>query len=111
MRVVATSIEQHPELVNDLDFSDRIVSPKRKRRLPYPPIDFDVFEVYATQGDEGLAEKLDGLDVMGLKRIVAMHGFDQSKLAEKWRSKQRLINLILDRVAARNDKGKVFKNY
>jgi hypothetical protein len=108
---LAANIEQHPELVTDLEFSDDIRSVARKRKLASPPIDFDVFQVYANEGGEGLYERLASLDVTALKRIVALHGFDQSKLAEKWRSKPRLLNLILDRVAARNDKGRVFKDY
>lgn len=111
LRVLAANIEQHPELVTDLEFSGDLRSVTRKRKPSSPPIDFDVFQVYAREGGEGLYERLAGLDVIALKRIVAIHGFDQAKLAEKWRSKQRLLNLILDRVAARNDKGRVFKDY
>ena len=72
---------------------------------------FDIFQIFAEGGEQALQQKLELLDLRTLKRIVGQHGFDPSKLAEKWRNKERLVNLIIDRVSARSDKGKVFKEY
>jgi hypothetical protein len=112
LRIIAARIEENPELLKGIEISSSdIPTVRRKKKSEPPKIDFDIFEVYAKEGEGALHQKLDQLELATLKRIVATHGFDPSKLAEKWRNKERLVNLILDRVSARSDKGKVFKEY
>ncbi|MFR4397003.1 MAG: hypothetical protein ACLT4A_00210 [Anaerobutyricum soehngenii] len=45
-----------------------------------------------------------------LKDIVAEYGMDSSKLAMKWKAKDRLIQLILDTSFRRASKGDAFRN-
>lgn len=45
-----------------------------------------------------------------LKDIVADYGMDPSKLAMKWRDKERLIQLILDTSFRRASKGDAFRS-
>ena len=67
--------------------------------------------IFSNDGEQVLRGKLEHFELKTLIQIVRQHGFDPSKLAEKWKNKERLINLIIERVTARNDKGKVFKDY
>lgn len=61
-------------------------------------------------GDDSLKERLEGLTSKELKDIIADYGMDSSKLAMKWKDKERLINLILDTATRRASKGDAFRN-
>lgn len=111
LRMLATKLEDNPDFLNDIELHFGETPNFRKKKVAPTPIDFDVFEIYAQGGEKALQQKLEHLDISTLKRVISTHGFDPSKLAEKWRNKERLLNLILDRVAARSDKGKTFKEY
>jgi hypothetical protein len=112
LRILAKEIENNPELLKNEEFSlSDILKNKKGQKMENNLIDFDIFEIFSRDGKEALLEKLNQLDLNSLKKIVSQHGFDQSKLAIKWRKKEPLINLIIDRVVARSNKGKVFENY
>jgi len=112
LRLLAGKIEDNPDFLKDIELAPRdIPIVNRKKKKEEPPIDLDVFRIFSDEGSEVLREKLEPLDLRTLVRIIRQHRFDPSKLAEKWKDKERLINLILERVAARSDKGKVFKEY
>lgn len=57
-----------------------------------------------------LKQKLEQLDVEALKDIIAEQGMDRSKLAMKWKSKERLVDLIVSTVASRAQKGDAFRS-
>jgi hypothetical protein len=76
---------------------------RRHRRDPAP---FDPYAVYR-DGEPALRSQLDELNVEQLKDIVAEHGMDGAKLAMKWKSADRLIELIVASVASRSRKGEV----
>lgn len=113
LRLLAEKIEENPDVLKEMELSlgDIPTVSRKKEKTEEPPIDFDIFQIFAEGGEQALQQKLELLDLRTLKRIVGQHGFDPSKLAEKWRNKERLVNLIIDRVSARSDKGKVFKEY
>ena len=56
------------------------------------------------------ADVLTPLSEKELKDIVADYGMDPSKLAMKWKDKDRLIQLILDTSFRRASKGDAFRN-
>ena len=68
----------------------------------------DPFEVFA-RGEPALRDALQGFSVDQLKDIVSEHAMDSSKLALKWRSPDRLIELIVTTVRSRIEKGDAFK--
>lgn len=113
LRLLAEKIEENPDVLKEMELSlgDIPTVSRKKEKKKEPTIDFDIFQIFAEGGKQALQQKLELLDLRTLKRIVSQHGFDPSKLAEKWRNKERLVNLIIDRVSARSDKGKVFKEY
>ena len=80
-------------------------APKSARRNPSR---FDPMAVFREQPDE-LARRLEGLTVEELKDVVAEHGMDRAKLAMKWKSKERLVDLIVTAVRNRTQKGDAFR--
>ncbi len=78
---------------------------RRNRRDPAP---FDPFEAFQA-GEKPLRARLEALDVEQLKDMVAEHGMDSAKLALKWKSADRLIELIVATVATRSRKGDAFR--
>lgn len=56
-----------------------------------------------------LVEKLQGLTDKQLKDIIADYGMDPSKLAMKWKNRERLINHIVDAARRRAAKGDAFR--
>lgn len=78
--------------------------PRRHRR---PKGLFDPMQLMK-EGEHVLRERLAGLDVEELKDIVAEHGMDTTKLAMKWRSRDRLTDLILATTRDRLSKGEAF---
>ena len=61
-------------------------------------------------GDPYLREKLEKLSEKELKDIIADYGMDPSKLAMKWKDRDRLIQLIMETSARRATKGDAFRN-
>lgn len=111
---ILAEAEGNPEFADRLDLalgrrdeSSRTpgVGRPRHRRPPGP---FDPYELQVRGGSE-LRRQLDTLDIDELKNIVAEHGMDASKLAMKWKSSDRLIELIIDTVASRSRKGEAFR--
>jgi hypothetical protein len=80
----------------------------RKRRNRRDRAVLDPYALYR-DGEPVLRSRLDELSVEQLKDIVAEHGMDGAKLALKWKSADRLIELIVVSVASRSRKGDVFR--
>lgn len=84
---------------------DKAVPKKRRRRQP-PTV--DVFTVYDHGGEQELRRALAALNVDELKDIVAQHRMDRAQLAMKWRTPERLIELIVNQTLTRAHKGEAF---
>jgi hypothetical protein len=114
-RLASLFAEIQREVRRNPDFAERIAKaldadrpeePGRPHRRSPGVLDpFDLIQ----QGEEALKARLEGLDVEQLKDIVAEHGMDRSKLAMKWKTKDRLISLIVSIVASRARKGEAFR--
>lgn len=63
-----------------------------------------------TEDEAELIEKLQGLTDKELKDIIADYGMDPSKLAMKWKDKDRLVNHIADASRRRAFKGDAFRD-
>ena len=70
---------------------------------------FNPMEVLRDTGGDGLRRQLSDLDIEQLKDIIAENGMDQRKLAMKWKSADRLIDLIVTTAQARVVRGDVFR--
>ncbi len=82
--------------------------PMERRGGRRPSGVLDPFAVYA-QGEVELRRQLAQLSVEELKDIVAEHGMDPTKLALKWKTPERLIDVICQRVSDRVHKGQAFE--
>jgi hypothetical protein len=69
---------------------------------------FDPMVVYRENPDK-LKSRLEELTIEQLKDIIAEQGMDRSKLAMKWKAKERLINLIITTEESRMHKGDAFR--
>lgn len=82
-------------------------SPPR-RRGPGLEAAFDPF-VVQRESPERLRDALDALEIEQLKDIVTVYALDPRKLALKWKTKERLVDLICQVVEQRNDRGSAFR--
>ncbi len=80
--------------------------PKKRRRRKLGP--FDPMTIHRNQPQE-LEPRLSALEIDELKDIIAEHGMDRSKLAMRWKAKERLIDLIMTTVKSRSQKGDAFR--
>ncbi|MGA2386170.1 MAG: hypothetical protein ABSG33_06525 [Candidatus Bathyarchaeia archaeon] len=109
LRKLAGKIEENPHIFDDIEIKDIPVLVASKRTKKDSQV--DISKVLSEEGPAALRQKLDQLDVKELKIIIRNNGFDPAKLAAKWKDKQRLINLIIERISARKEKGQAFINY
>lgn len=63
----------------------------------------------STHGEPALRARLGELSVDQLKDVVAEHGMDPSKLAMRWKTPGKLIDLIAPTVRDRSEKGDAFR--
>ncbi|EDN69114.1 hypothetical protein BGP_3912 [Beggiatoa sp. PS] len=111
LRILAKKIEANPELLTNAELSLLDVPLVKKNRTIDTPVDFDVFNVFAEGGEPTLRKKLELLEIKTLKSIITKNRFDPSKLAQNWRKKDRLIDMIVEKVIERNRRGQVFMEY
>jgi hypothetical protein len=103
------------ELERDGALAERIVrkvdeeSSRKRTKSSKSAIGFDPFEVLRQGTETALRERLESLEIPVLKAIITQHGLDTTRLAQKWRDKERLVTFILERISARAEKGDVFK--
>jgi len=81
--------------------------PQKVERIPA----LDPFETYKQQGAEKLQSWLNELSLQELRAIVRQQRFDPSRLSDKWKTKERFIQLILERVVSRSKQGDSFRFY
>jgi len=109
---VLAEVERNPafrERLSQLLEGQPTIAPQQlKRSARRQPGKFDPMAVYRDQPQE-LTARLEALSVEELKDIVAEGGMDRAKLAMKWKDKQRLIELIVNTVKSRDQKGDAFR--
>jgi len=74
------------------------------------PEGFDPFMIYHEKGGVGLLSSLQDMDVSTLKAILAEYGLDPARTYTRWRKHERLSALILERIKAMSNKGRVFQS-
>ncbi|KAB7761331.1 hypothetical protein [Mycolicibacterium mucogenicum] len=84
--------------------------PPAKRSARRRPGVIDPFAVYNDIGEEGLRRRLFKLDLEELRDLIAEHGMDHDRLAMKWKDPKRVIDRIVEKVAARSAKGSAFRS-
>jgi hypothetical protein len=104
-KVVAEAVRD-PEFGRALRRALDEAVPKRRRRRAQPAI--DPFASYDQGGEPAVRRALEPLDVEQLKDIIAHHQMDRAKLAMKWQTPERLIDLIVAQTMSRAHKGEAF---
>ena len=92
------------DVATEMDAGGRRRGPRR-RNAP----SLDPFALYE-QGEDHFREALANLDLDQLKDVVAGYGMDRARLALRWRTPSRLVELIVDTVKTRSVKGDAFRN-
>lgn len=114
LKRIATLIEKDPKFLAELEkWLNRyeISNVKRGERTYKDAPLIDAIDVYNNLGSDGLRFALDKLEISELRKIIMQNSLDPSKLSNKWKNKEKMINFILERIAARNSKGNAFMNY
>ena len=62
------------------------------------------------ESELALREQLSGLTVEQLKDVVADHDMDPSKLVMKWKTRERIVNHIVEMAMSRSRKGDAFRS-
>ncbi len=111
IKVIVEEAKANPQFEKRLEeVLLKSVTPKQvsKRKNKRTSAVFDPFEIFQESG-EMLRQRLNKLNIEKLKDIIAEYGMDQSKLAMKWKSQDRLIEHIITTVVARSRKGDAFR--
>ena len=114
LKRIATLIEKDPKFLAELEKwlnKYEISNEKRGERTYKDDSLIDAIDVYANVGLDGLSLALDKLEIPELRKIIMQNNLDPSKLSHKWKDKEKMIKLILERIAARATKGNAFMNY
>jgi hypothetical protein len=105
------------EISNNDDFAQKIgnvigddappvTTKKRNRRLPAKIDPFHLLE----QGEDALSVALAELSIDELKDVISANGMDTSKLAMKWKDRERLEKHIIDATKRKSSRGEAFWN-
>jgi hypothetical protein len=84
----------------------RLGSPKESK--PIAPL--DPFQVFREQGDTGLRETLEKIDLEELHAIVRKYRLDPARVSSRWTRSERVIDLIVDQVMAYARHGQAFSH-
>lgn len=108
--LLADEAERNPAFAEAL--AELFISPPTSTRSKSKeePI-LDPFSTFQAKGKEGLRASLNGLSIEQLRSIVRQHRFDPSRLSDKWKSRERFIEVICERVEARSRQGDAFRHY
>lgn len=110
LRMIANHLEENPGSLDKLEkYLSKLTKKRNSKDVKY--VQVDLFEILSKEGEQSLHQKLDSMDLNQLKNIVRKYSLDSSKLAEKWKRKERLVKFIVDRIVSRNAKGQVFSKY
>lgn len=109
INIVIKEMDKNPEFSDKIENlllgeGNKVVKVKRSRQ----PAIINPLEVIIN-GENLLANKLEQLDIDQLKDIISEYGMDPSKLALKWKNKERLIKHIIEVASTRVNKGNAFR--
>lgn len=100
--------ELRAKLESLLGHSKEASKPSLNKSSRRQPGRFDPMALYREQPGN-LSRLLSELSLDELKDIVAENGMDRTKLAMKWKAKDRLVDLIMTTVESRAQKGDAFR--
>ena len=93
-------------LLGEARSTEKVAGKRTGRRTPAI---LDPFAIMQEKGETSLREALRKLDLEQLRDIVAEYGMDPAKLAMKWKTADRVIDLVVSTAALRLTKGDAFR--
>jgi hypothetical protein len=79
---------------------------KRRNRRSAPAVDpYVLFQ----QGEPTLRDALAKLDIEQIKDVISAFALDSTRLALKWKDRERLVELVVGGVRTRLEKGDAFR--
>lgn len=117
-RTVADEAERNPEFAAKLEAelglakgppAGKGTKGGARRRGRRAPAVFDPVAVLRVEGEEGLRSRLLRLDLEKLRDMVAQYGMDPGKLVMKWKTKDRVVDRIVEMSVSRAQKGDAFR--
>ena len=94
-------------LLGEARTTEKVAGKRTGRRTPAI---LDPFAIMQEHGELSLREALRKLDLEQLRDIVAEYGMDPAKLAMKWKTTDRVIDLVVSTAALRLSKGDAFRD-
>lgn len=88
--------------------ASRRSSSKKSTAIPVPD-GFDPFQIYHETGSVGLYTALENLNAAECKAVLGHFGLDPSRNYSRLRKKEKLADLIVQRVKAMTGKGEAFR--
>jgi hypothetical protein len=73
-------------------------------------ISLDPFRVLRDQGEQGLRDALEALDLTELRALVRRHRLDPARISARWAQRERVIQLIVTQVRAYASHGAAFSH-
>ncbi|MEA1973029.1 MAG: hypothetical protein U9N34_07045 [Candidatus Cloacimonadota bacterium] len=105
-------LDKHPEIVDEIikGMSTVQIEPKKDNNssASISIVNVDIYEIYKLDGIEGLRNELNKLSIENLKEIIKKYRLDPKKYFYKWKTSEKFISFIVDKVQHKIDKGKNF---
>lgn len=84
-------------------------APKRRTRTARTPAVLDPFRILRSDGRDGLATRLDGLDLEQLRDIIHQYGMDPDRRAMKWKTISKVRDRIVERALSTSSRDNAFR--
>ena len=88
----------------------RLGSEDINQRITRTKVDVHInpIKIAAAEGIERLVEELEKLDVAQLIAVIKKYGLDKTRKSYTWKTKEKLVSLITEKVGASSTRGNVF---
>lgn len=110
-KVIADEMSMNPNFAKKMEsaMQNDITIEKMKNRRKRNPAKIDPL-IVLEEGEDRLLEELKKLSLEELKDVISDNGMDTSKLAMKWKDRERLEKLIIDSTKRKATRGDAFWN-
>lgn len=79
-----------------------------KRTRVKVEVDINPISLAANEGIDRLVVELEKLEIDQLVAVIKKYGLDKTRKSYKWKTKEKLVSLIKDKVSASSTRGDVF---
>lgn len=110
LRELITEIDNDNELKNLLSNLFCKVTSKSTVRKKQEPVNITInpIAIVSSEGENVLLGKLNDLEIPELIAIIKKYGFDKTRKSYKWKTKEKIVKLIKDKVCSSSKRGDVF---